>query len=187
MPPIPPIPGILPFRAVHAAHQLVHATFFTHFLHHFAHLLVLLDETVDVLNLGAGTGSNTLFAGTVHDVRIGSLSRSHGVDDGFHLDKDLVIHLALHLLAHTTHAGQFVHYAAQAAHLLHLLQLITEVFEVEALAFLQLAGQLVCFFAIKFAFCFLNEGENVTHAQNTGSNAIWIERLQGVCFFRPYP
>ena len=45
----------LPF---HCAHHLAH-TALGHLLHHLLHLQVLLEQTIDVLNLGAGTGRDT--------------------------------------------------------------------------------------------------------------------------------
>ena len=76
-------------RTLHATHTAHHigqlATL--HLLHHFLHLFVLLEQSIQVLNLGARALCDPALAGTVQDVRIDALAHRHRVDDGFHLTK----------------------------------------------------------------------------------------------------
>jgi aconitase B len=78
---------------------------------------------------------------------------------------------------------QLVHQAAQAAHLLHLADLRLEVFEVEAAGLLDLLGQLLGGFHVHAALGFLDQREDVAHAQDPLGHAVGVERLQAVELF----
>ncbi len=130
---------------------------------------MLLDQTPDVLNLSARAHGNAALARTADQIRITALGRGHRVDDGFHL-LELFFRCALSV-AHlrqvdAADARQFVHQAAKATHVLHLLQLVAEVFEVEALALLELFRQLVGLVLVESLFGLLDKAEHIAHAED---------------------
>ncbi|CAE6947305.1 conserved protein of unknown function [Ectopseudomonas oleovorans] len=170
-------------HAAHAAHHLGHAALGGEFLHHLLHLLVLLDQTPDVLHLGAGTLRDTALARTADHLRVTSLGRRHRVDDRLHL-LELLLGRALgvaHLRQVDAADGrQLVHQAAKAAHVLHLLQLVAKVFEIEALALLQLLGELLGLLAVEGLLGLLDEAEHVAHAEDARGDTIRVERLERI-------
>ena len=55
-------------HAAEAAHHLLHAAAF-HFLHHLLHLLVLLQQAVEILHLGAGALGDAALAEVPKELR----------------------------------------------------------------------------------------------------------------------
>ncbi|MNZ69798.1 hypothetical protein D3C78_881120 [compost metagenome] len=146
---------------------------------------MLLDQPPDVLHLGTGTQGDPALARTADQVRIATLGRGHGVDDRLHL-LELFLGCALGI-AHLRQvdpadARQLVHQAAQATHVLHLLQLVAEVFEIEALALLQLLGQLVGFGLVDGLFGLLDQAEHVAHAEDARRHTVRVEGLESLGF-----
>src|SRR5690606_1790093 len=119
-----------------------------HLFHHLLHLLVLLEQTVQILDLGTGALADTALARTVEHIRVLALTRSHGVDDGFHTTELTVIHFGSCCRRQHAHAGHLVQDAGHTTHVFHLLQLLAEVFKVKALALLQFAGQFGSLFLV---------------------------------------
>ena len=76
------------------------------------------------------------------------------------------------------HARQFAHQAGHATHVFHLAQLLKEVGQVETVAFLQLGCQFLGLRAVNFALDIFDKRQHVTHAENTGSDTVRVERLQ---------
>ncbi|MNT25740.1 hypothetical protein D3C72_1612750 [compost metagenome] len=77
-----------------------------------------------------------------------------------------------------THARQFAHQAGHATHVFHLAKLFEEVGQVETVTFLQLACQLLSLRAVNLALDIFDQRQHVAHTKNSGSNTIWMERLQ---------
>src|SRR5690606_14439550 len=156
-------------HASHTAHELGHTTLAADLFHHLLHLLVLLDHPPDVLDLGAGAGSDTALARAADDGGGAPLRGRHGIDDGFHL-LELLLGLGLggfHLRwIDLAHHGQLVHQRAQPAHAAHLLQLVTEIFEIEALAFLQLVRELFGLGLVELLLGLFDQAEHIAHAEN---------------------
>ena len=49
-------------HTTHTAHHVGNSAFFCELFHHFLHLFVLLEQSVDILDLGSGAVGNTLLA-----------------------------------------------------------------------------------------------------------------------------
>ncbi len=78
------------------------------------------------------------------------------------------------------HARQLVHEAGHAAQFLHLLDLAEEVFQIEALALLELAGDLLGFLLVDLLLRLLHQAEDVAHAEDARGDALGVEGLEGI-------
>ena len=90
-----------------------------------------------------------------------------------------VVHLRLDLGGQVTHARQLVHQPGQPAHSLHLAQLVAKVREVEALAGLELGGNLRRLVPVDLALHLLDESQHVAHAEDARGDAVRVEGLEG--------
>ena len=141
---------------------------------------MLLEQTIEVRHLQAGTGGDTALARAVDDVRIAALLRRHRVDQRLELAKLLFGPRSLGHLGHLPHARQLAHQATHAAHLLELLELFAEVLEIEALAFLDLLGELFGLALVDGTLGFLDQRQHVAHAEDARGHTIRMEGLEGI-------
>ena len=88
---------------------------------------------------------------------------------------DVFEHFLAHARDHRKHRFNITH----ALQLIHLRQII---FQGEALCF-DLLLQLCRLLLVKFCLCFLDQGEDITHAEDAGSHTVRMERLEGIEFF----
>ena len=72
--------------------------------------------------------------------------------------------------------GQFVHHRRQAAHLAHLPDLLLEIVQIKAFSALQLLRKLDRLLLVDPFLRFLDQRQNVTHPENTGSHSF---RMKG--------
>jgi hypothetical protein len=70
--------------------------------------------------------------------------------------------------------------AGDTAHAAHLLHLLAKVLEVEALALLHLAGELLGLVAVDVALGLLDQAQHVAHAEDAGRDAVGVEHLERV-------
>jgi hypothetical protein len=82
--------------------------------------------------------------------------------------------------------GQFVDHRRQAAHLAHLADLVLEVIEIEALARLELFGELDGLFFVDAFLRILDQRQHVAHAEDSRSHALRVEGFEAGQFFA-YP
>src|SRR6218665_1105720 len=106
----PATSGTASHHALHAAHHFHHAGGRREFLHHLFHLAVLLEHTVHILNLAAGTVGDTALARAVNEIGFAAFGWRHGQNDGFHFLDFTLGSTASHGLLNRRgiHAGQFV-------------------------------------------------------------------------------
>src|SRR5690554_678384 len=154
-------------HAGHAAHHFLHAAFLAGLLHHLLHLLVLLEQTVEVRHLQTGTRSDTPLARTVDDVGLAPLLGRHRVDQRLKLAHLLLRPRTLGQLRHLPHAGQLAEQTGHATHFLELLKLVAKILKIEALALLDLPGELFGFFLVDRALGLFDQRQHVAHAENT--------------------
>src|SRR5437899_4140959 len=172
-------------QALHAAHALhhLHQAAALHLLHHPLHLLELIEQAVDLLHLHAGAGGDAALAAGLDELGLAALQRRHRADDAFHAAHVALgaVHVGLAGLRLAHHLRrQLVDQARQAAHLLHLRDLREEVVEVEAGAALDLVGQLLRGLQVHALLHFLDEGDDVAHAEHAAGVALGIEHLEPV-------
>ena len=72
---------------------------------------MLLEQTIQILQLGARAQRDALFARAVQQVRVAALGGGHGVDNGLHAFEHFGVDLGLGLLRHLPHARQFIEHA----------------------------------------------------------------------------
>ena len=89
--------------------------------------------------------------------------------------------MLIHHLGHFAEAGHHLHHRAHAAHLAELFHLREQIVKVE-LAFLELLRHFLRIFAVDRLRCFLHEGDNIAHAEDTLRDPVGVERLQRVPF-----
>ena len=148
------------------------------------HLAELVEQTVHVLYLNAGTGGNAALARGLDQLGLAALFGRHAVDDALLANNVALGALQIGFAGFGRHlGGQLVHEAGQPAHLLHLLNLRQEVVQVKAITALDLAGQLLRGLHVNARGDLLHQGHDVAHAQNTPGMAFGIEHLQAVNFF----
>ena len=140
---------------------------------------MLLQQSIDVLNLDARATRDALLAGTVDDIGETALVRRHGADHRFHPVEVLLID-RFGSLSHLPHTRKLVEHSGHAAHVLHLLELISEVLEIKTLALLNLASELVGLLLVELALCFLDKGEHITHSEDTRGHALGMEGLERI-------
>src|SRR5712691_6815887 len=128
-------PSLLSRKKRHGALELAHAPFhLLEALHHLLELRVLLQQPVDVGDLGAAALGDPRPAAAVDDRRFDALVRCHRADD--RLEAPEILLLALELLGHALGAlehRQHLHDLPERTHGAELLQLGGEVLEGEAL------------------------------------------------------
>ena len=127
---------------------------------------MLLEKSVNVLNLGARTRRDSLLPRAINTIGVAPLSWRHRAYNCFHLTKRVGLKLFLSHLGHIAHTGQLVHHTGNTPHIIHLLYLVAKVFEVELLAFLEFGSKFLRFLFINFLLCVLNQREHITHTQN---------------------
>ena len=111
---------------------------------------------------------------------IGALGLGHRRDDGDLALEHLVVEAGGgELVLHAAHAGHHRHDAAHAAHLGHLLELAGEVVQVE-LARLHLLGDRRGLFRVDVLGGFLDQADDVAHAEDAVGDALGMELLQRV-------
>ncbi|CAI8697549.1 hypothetical protein EMIT0111MI5_60374 [Burkholderia sp. IT-111MI5] len=79
--------------------------------------------------------------------------------------------------------GQLVHQRRQAAHVLHLRDLRAEIVQVEVAALLDLVGELLRGLHVDAALRFLDEREDVAHAEDPVRHPVGVEHLEAVELF----
>ena len=145
---------------------------------------MLLQQPVQVLQLGAGAEGDAAFAGAVEDVGAGPLLRGHGVDDGLHPAEAAVVHPPRGPLhgggGHPAHPRHFIQNAGHPAHILHLLQLGAEVLQIEPPALFGFAHQFLGLLPVNLALRLLDKRQHIPHAEDAGGDALGVERLKGV-------
>ena len=134
----------------------------------------MLDQRVDVADLGAGALGDAETTGAVEDFRVTTFLLGHRKHDGFGLGEVLLFFGAD---LHVAHAGHHLHDVAEGTHLLHLRHLREEVLEVEV-GLLHLLGQTLGFLVVDDLLGLLDEGDDVTHAQDTLGHAVGVERVE---------
>ena len=112
---------------------------------------MLLQQTIQILKLGARPDRDAALARPVENIRIDALFHSHGVDNRLHLAKQRVVYHLASTRWQAAHAWHLIHDARHATHILHLLDLFFEVFQVEALALLNLGRNTLRFLLIDLA------------------------------------
>src|SRR3712207_8445473 len=79
-------------HSFHLAHHVGHTVTGNHF-HHFARLVKLLNQSIYFLNIGTRTFRDTLTAAGIEDFRIGTLLRSHTLDNSFNAFESIIVYL----------------------------------------------------------------------------------------------
>src|SRR5262245_1141657 len=168
-----------PGQALHAAQASLHPL---ELLHHLPGLRVLLQEPVHVLHAGAAAARDPLAAAAVDDVRMASLARCHGRDDGVEAPdvcRLLVQFLGSRTLHELAEAGNHPEDLVEGPQLLDLPELIAEVLERERVL-AQLLDQGLGLLAIDGLLRLFDQREHVAHAEDARGHAVGVERLQRV-------
>ncbi len=141
---------------------------------------MLLQQPVDVLDLGAGARRDALLARSFENIGIAPLPRRHREDDRALALDDCFVEIGRgDLILHLGDAGQHAHDAAEAADLLDLRQLIGEVLEIE-LALAHLLGDLLRLLRIDRLRGLLDQRDDVAHAENAVGDAVGMEILERI-------
>ena len=131
-------------------------------------MLELLEQAVDLLDVGAATLGDTLTATAVDGFGVAAFVGGHRVDDGLYTLEGVVVDVeVLDLLTHT---GNHTHEVLDVSHLLDLGDLCEEVVEVELVAG-EFLGELACLFLVELFLCLLYERYDVAHAEDTIGHA----------------
>ena len=142
------------------------------------HLLVLLKQTIHILDLHPRSNGNPALAGSINHGRQLSFMRSHGINNRNLPVQLLVSSLLGNALGQLPAHGQLVHQSRQPAHINHLLKLLTQVSQVQAFAFLDLSRQFLGLVPVNLTLDFLNQGEHITHTQDARSHTFRMEALK---------
>src|SRR3954454_14666775 len=105
-----------------------------HVAHHLAHLVELLDQLVDLLDLGPGAVGDPLAARAFDQAWVGTLLGGHREDDRLDPVELGLVDLGVLQLLHRPHTGHHPEHAAERTHFAHLFELLEEVFERELVA-----------------------------------------------------
>ena len=159
-----------------AATHTTHAELASHLRHHLLSLVEALDELVDLRNAHARAISNTLAARSIEDLRILTLLRSHTTNDGLDAVQLLFIHHGSHLI-HLLAAGHHLQQVADGPHLADHQHLLKEVIQ-RQLTRTKLGGGLLGLLMIQGGLGLLDEGKQVTHAQNAAGHALGVEDIE---------
>ncbi len=140
-------------------------------------------ELVDRFRCGAGAGGDALLAAGLEQIGIAPFLRRHGIDDRHLTLEHLVVEAGVgDLVLHLRHAGHHAHQAADAAHGLHLLELFTHVGQIE-LAFAHFLRGAHRLFGVDVGGGFLDQRDDVAHAEDAAGDARGIELFQRVELF----
>ena len=114
---------------------------------------------------------------------VGAFFFRHRLDERDLALKDLIVHSCrFGLFGHFTHARHHAHNAFHAAHFHHLFKLHFQVVHVE-LTLLKALHHALGLFGFDGFLCFFNEGNNVPHAQNAPSDALWFKGCKRIHLF----
>ena len=149
-----------------------------HAAHHLVHLAPLLHKAIDLGGGHAGTLGDAGATLAVDDGRTQALLLGHRHDDGLVLVEDALIQVAAHLVERALAAGKHAQNALHTAHLLDGLHLVEHVVHGKALA--QHALGSLELLGIGCLLGFLDNADDVAHAQDALGHAIGIERLQRI-------
>ena len=142
-----------------------------------------LQQLVDRLRRGAGTGGDALLAAGFEDVRVAALLRRHRIDDRHLALEQFVVEAGGgDLVLHLGDAGHHAHQSAESAHRLHLRELFAQIGEIE-LALAHLLGGAHRLLGVDIGGGLLDQRDDVAHAENAAGDAGGVEFLQRVELF----
>src|SRR3712207_809223 len=163
-------------HSFHLAHHVGHTVTGNHF-HHFARLVKLLNQSIYFLNIGTRTFRDTLTAAGIEDFRIGTLLRSHTLDNSFNAFESIIVYL--HVLYGFSYSRYHSCQIFQITHLLDLLNLIQEVIKIKFIL-LNLLLKTTSFFLIKLFLGTFHQRNDVTHSQDSVSHTFRMEYIYGL-------
>src|SRR5258706_13992931 len=163
-----------------APQHLLNATLGDH-LHHLLRLLELRKQPIDLLNRDPCARRNPALARRFQELRTRTLGRRHRVNDGLEAADCPFIDLRC-LRGARKLAGKLVEQSLHAAHLAHLADLRLEIVEIEALAGLDLSGELLRLFDVDLLVRLLDKAHDVAHAEDARSHAVGVEDFEPVEF-----
>jgi len=128
---------------------------------------------------GAAAAGDSLPSARVQDIWSRALGGSHGEDDGLNPGKLLLVKRGIF---QTTHAGQHAKEIFEGAHAFEHFELGEEVLEIEG-GGAQFALHAECVFFGNGFGGFLDEADDVAHAEDAAGEAVGVEGLELVEFF----
>ena len=151
-----------------------------HHLHHLLRLLELVQQLVHFLHRDAGAGRDAALARRLDELRLARAPR--GVIELMMPSMRAILRSSTvaPCAARASSAGSLSIMRREAAHLVHLPDLRLEVLEVEALARLDLLGELLRFLDVDVLLRLLDQRQHVAHAEDARGHALRMERLEAV-------
>ncbi len=137
------------------------------------------------MHRGAAALGDALAAAAVDDGGVAALLVGHRVDDGFYAGELLFVDRAGGLLhaCEGAYGGEHLEDGLHAAELLDLTELVAEVFEGEAFSGEGFFGEVGGLGLVDFFVGSLEEGGDVSHAEDAADDAVGVEGFEGVGLF----
>ena len=151
-------------------------------LHHFTRLRVLLQQIVHVLHAGAAALGDAAAARTVDEHVVAALFGSHGVDDGDHAPDLRFVDLGVLQIFERADLRHHFQQAAERSEFADLFDLVAEVFERKIVAE-QLLLHLLSGLLVDVLLDFVDQRQDIAHAQNARGNAVGMKGLERIGFF----